>query len=41
MYQWANNRNFADSPLTLPANSNNPDADWGPLGDGHPASRCS
>ncbi len=30
MYQWANVRNFADSPLSLPADSNNPDADWGP-----------
>jgi len=30
MYQWANTRNFADSPLSLPADSNNPDADWGP-----------
>jgi hypothetical protein len=30
MYQWANTRNFADSPLSLPSNSNDPDADWGP-----------
>jgi hypothetical protein len=30
MYQWANRRNYADSALSLPANSNNPDADWGP-----------
>ncbi|HUE87399.1 MAG TPA: carboxypeptidase-like regulatory domain-containing protein [Vicinamibacterales bacterium] len=30
MYQYANNRNFADSPLALPSNSNDPDADWGP-----------
>jgi hypothetical protein len=29
-YQYANNRNFADSPLALPANSHDPDADWGP-----------
>jgi hypothetical protein len=29
-YQYANNRNFADSPLSLPADSANPDADWGP-----------
>jgi hypothetical protein len=30
MYQWQNSRSFADSPLSLPADSNNPDADWGP-----------
>jgi hypothetical protein len=30
MYQYANTRNFADSPLALPSNSNDPDADWGP-----------
>jgi Carboxypeptidase regulatory-like domain len=30
MYQWNNVRNFADSPLSLPSDSNNPDADWGP-----------
>ena len=30
MYQFGNTRNHADSPLTLPANSNDPDADWGP-----------
>ncbi|MEP7116404.1 MAG: TonB-dependent receptor, partial [Acidobacteriota bacterium] len=30
MYQWANTRNFADSPLSLPSNSLDPDADWGP-----------
>ena len=30
MYQWTNNRGYADSPLMLPANSNFPDADWGP-----------
>jgi hypothetical protein len=29
-YQYANNRNFADSPLALPSNSTDPDADWGP-----------
>jgi hypothetical protein len=29
-YQYANNRNSADSPLALPADSNDPDADWGP-----------
>jgi hypothetical protein len=29
-YQYANNRSFADSPLALPADSTNPDADWGP-----------
>ena len=30
MYQWANTRNYADGPLSLPSNSNDPDADWGP-----------
>jgi hypothetical protein len=30
MYQYANARNFADSPVSAPADSNNPDADWGP-----------
>jgi hypothetical protein len=30
MYQYANSRNDADSPLALPSNSNDPDADWGP-----------
>jgi hypothetical protein len=30
MYQWANARSFADSPSSLPADSNNPDLDWGP-----------
>ncbi|MCA1585646.1 MAG: TonB-dependent receptor [Acidobacteria bacterium] len=30
MYQWANTRNYADSPLSLPASSLNPNADWGP-----------
>jgi hypothetical protein len=29
-YQYANTRNFADSPFALPADSTNPDADWGP-----------
>ena len=30
MYQYTNSRNFADSPLSLPSNSNFPDLDWGP-----------
>ena len=30
MYQWANTRNVADGPLSLPSDSNHPDADWGP-----------
>jgi hypothetical protein len=30
MYQWSNTRSVADSPLALPADSNDPDADWGP-----------
>ena len=30
MYQLASARNFADSATMLPADSNNPDADWGP-----------
>jgi hypothetical protein len=30
MYQYANARNHADSPLSLPSDSTNPDADWGP-----------
>jgi hypothetical protein len=30
MYQYANARNFADSPTALPSNSLDPDADWGP-----------
>ncbi len=30
MYQYANARNYADSPTSLPADSTNPDADWGP-----------
>jgi hypothetical protein len=29
-YQYGLVRNFADSPLALPADSNDPDADWGP-----------
>ena len=29
-YQYANVRNFSDSPLMLPSDSTNPDADWGP-----------
>ncbi|MGH9175418.1 MAG: hypothetical protein ACRD1H_13725, partial [Vicinamibacterales bacterium] len=29
-YQYAHTRNHADSPLALPSNSNDPDADWGP-----------
>ncbi len=29
MYTWSNSRNYADSALSLPADSNNPDADWG------------
>jgi hypothetical protein len=29
-YQYANTRNYADSPLSLPGDSTNPDADWGP-----------
>lgn len=29
-YQYANNRNFSDSPLALPADSTNPNSDWGP-----------
>jgi hypothetical protein len=32
MYQYANVRSHADSPLALPADSTNPDADWGPSG---------
>ncbi len=32
MYQWGNVRSVADSPLALPSDSNNPDADWGPSG---------
>jgi hypothetical protein len=30
MYQFANSRNYADSPTALPSNSLDPDADWGP-----------
>ena len=30
MYQLASARNFTDSPVMLPADSTNPDADWGP-----------
>lgn len=30
MYQYANARNFSDFPTALPADSLNPDADWGP-----------
>jgi hypothetical protein len=30
MYQWSNTRAFSDGALALPADSNNPDADWGP-----------
>jgi hypothetical protein len=30
MYQYANARNHADSPVSLPSDSTNPDADWGP-----------
>lgn len=30
MYQYTNSRNFADSPTSLPSNSLDPDADWGP-----------
>lgn len=30
MYQLGSQRNFADSALSLPSDSNNPDADWGP-----------
>jgi hypothetical protein len=30
MYQWSSTRNFADGPLSLPSNSNDPDVDWGP-----------
>jgi hypothetical protein len=30
MYQYANARNHADSPVALPSDSTNPDADWGP-----------
>lgn len=30
MYQLGSVRNLADSPTSLPSNSNDPDADWGP-----------
>ncbi|HEX6163407.1 MAG TPA: carboxypeptidase regulatory-like domain-containing protein, partial [Vicinamibacterales bacterium] len=30
MYQYTNSRNFADFATALPADSTNPDADWGP-----------
>jgi hypothetical protein len=30
MYQYGNARNSADSPLSLPSNNLDPDADWGP-----------
>ncbi len=30
MYQYTNTRNFADGATSLPSNSLNPDADWGP-----------
>ena len=30
MYQYNNSRNFTDSPASLPSDSLNPDADWGP-----------
>jgi len=30
MYQFGNSRNDADSVLSIPSNSLNPDADWGP-----------
>jgi hypothetical protein len=33
MYQYANTRNYADSALSLPADSIHPDADWGPAAD--------
>jgi carboxypeptidase family protein len=29
-YTWARLRNHADNPLSLPADSRNPDAEWGP-----------
>lgn len=29
-YQYANSRNFSDFPTSLPSNSLDPDADWGP-----------
>jgi hypothetical protein len=30
MYQYQNSRNFADSAMALPSNSNFPELDWGP-----------
>jgi hypothetical protein len=30
MYQLASARNYADNPTSVPANSNDPNADWGP-----------
>ncbi len=30
MHNWSTTRNFADSALSLPSDSNNPDVDWGP-----------
>ncbi|MDP3719395.1 MAG: carboxypeptidase regulatory-like domain-containing protein [Acidobacteriota bacterium] len=30
MYQFGSQRNYADNALSLPSDSNNPDADWGP-----------
>jgi len=33
MYQYANTRSHADSVLSLPSDSTDPDADWGPAAD--------
>jgi len=33
MYQYANTRNHADSVLSLPSDSTDPDLDWGPAAD--------
>ena len=33
MYQYANTRNVADSTLSLPSDSSNPEVDWGPSAD--------
>lgn len=30
MYQWSNTRAFSDGALSLPSDSHNPEADWGP-----------
>ncbi|MFA5909256.1 MAG: carboxypeptidase regulatory-like domain-containing protein [Vicinamibacterales bacterium] len=30
MYQFGSQRNYADGPLSLPSDSNNPSLDWGP-----------